>query len=253
MSKVLKLVRERHSTRAPFNRGRPIAEQDLKQVLEAARWAPTAHNMQNFEILVIDDKEVLEKIGKIRSPIPEEFIKENYEQLSFSEEELLQKKVGILGTFFPESWTTPPFNMDEIVREAGPIYLKDSIDDSPLVLVVMYDPRKRAPASAGDFLGVLSLGCVMENMWLVAEDLGISFRILSEFGEDTMEKELKKALNVPEHMKIAYAVRLGYPASKPTKNLRVRRDIEMFAHHNRYGNNGLDKEKSRKPQAYRRT
>ncbi len=28
-----------------------------------ARWAPTAHNMQNFEVIVVDDNEVLEIIG----------------------------------------------------------------------------------------------------------------------------------------------------------------------------------------------
>jgi len=236
MSKILKVIEGRHSTRVSFDPKRPVAKKDLEQILEAARWTPTAHNMQNFDIIVVDDKKVLEEIRRIKSPLSEEFIKENYLQLSFSKEELLKKKTGILSTFFPKSWTTPPFDMDEIVREAGSITLEDSIDGSPLLLVVVYDARKRAPASEGDFLGILSLGCVMENMWLMAEELGISVRILSEFGEPPMEKDLKKILGVPEHIKIAYAFRLGYPAPKPHKALRVRRDAEMFAHHNRYGN-----------------
>jgi len=46
--------------------------------LEAARWALTAHNMQNFEILIIDDRKVLEKIGNIKSRVSETFIRENY-------------------------------------------------------------------------------------------------------------------------------------------------------------------------------
>jgi nitroreductase len=32
--------------------------------LEAARWSPTAQNMQNFEILVIDAKDVLAELGE---------------------------------------------------------------------------------------------------------------------------------------------------------------------------------------------
>lgn len=235
MGKILKFIEERHSTRASFDGKRPIPKGSLKQILEAARWSPTAHNMQNFEIIVVDDRKVLKKIGRIKSSISEEFIKENYQQLSFSQEELLEKKVGILGAFFPKSWTTPPFDMKKIVREVGPIYLKDSIDGSPLVLVVIYDASKRAPASAGDFLGILSLGCMMENMWLAAQELGISFQIMSEFGEDPMERELRKVLGVPENIRIAYAIRLGYPASKPHKSLRVRRDVGDFAYHNRYG------------------
>jgi nitroreductase len=103
MSEILKIIRERHSSRVPFDREHLLAEQDLMQILEAARWAPTAHNMQNFEIIVVDDKTQLEKLGKIKSRISEDFLRENYQQLSFSEEELLKKKVGILGTMFPPS------------------------------------------------------------------------------------------------------------------------------------------------------
>jgi len=86
MNEILKLIEERHSSRVPFDRERPIAMADLRQILEAARWAPTAHNMQNFEIVVVDDQELLDKVGNIQSQISEEFLRENYQQLSFSEE-----------------------------------------------------------------------------------------------------------------------------------------------------------------------
>jgi nitroreductase len=92
MQDILKLIQERHSARAPFDPQRPVATQDLRQILEAARWSPTAHNMQNFEIVVVDDTKILETLGEIESHISEEFIQENYQQLSFSEEELRQKK-----------------------------------------------------------------------------------------------------------------------------------------------------------------
>lgn len=235
MGNVLDTIKERHSARAPFDPGKLPSKKDMERILEAASWAPTAHNMQNFEILVVDDGKTLDKIGKIKSPISEEFIRENYLQLSFSEDELLKKGTGILGTFFPKSWTTPPFDMDKIARETGSFSLKDGIDGSPMILIVMYDPGRRAPASVGDFLGILSLGCVMENIWLAASKLGISARILSEFGEEPMEKEIKKALDIPGHMKIAYAIRLGYAAAEPHKIRRARREIEKFTHHNKYG------------------
>ena len=107
MSSILKLIQQRQSARVPFDPLRPIAKEDLRQILEAGRWAPTAHNMQNFEILVINDEKILKRIGNIKSRVSVEFLRENYEQLSFSEEELLRKKVGILGTMFPPSWRDP--------------------------------------------------------------------------------------------------------------------------------------------------
>jgi nitroreductase len=55
-------------------------------ILEAARWAPTPHNMQNFEILVVDDPKRLAPLKKFRSDASEAFLRESYAQLSFSEE-----------------------------------------------------------------------------------------------------------------------------------------------------------------------
>ena len=239
MTEILKIIQERHSSRVPFDQKRPLVKQDLEQIIEAARWAPTAHNMQNFEIVIVDDKELLEKIGDIKYRTSEEFIRENYQQLSFSEEELLKKKVGILGAGFPLSWRTPGANFEKVARESGPFFLKDRIQDSPVLLIVVYDYRKRAPASEGDVLGFMSLGCVMENMWLVAQSLGIGFHILSVFSNDEVEKDIKGILSIPEYMKIAFAVRLGYPTSITSKYLRVRRDVEAFVHHNHFGNKGL--------------
>jgi len=233
LTDILEIIQQRRSMRVPFSPNRQVPKESLSQILEAARWAPTAHNMQNFEILVIDDKTVLEQIGKIKSRVSEAFIRENYRQLSFSEEELLQKKVGILGTNFPPDWRDPT-KLDKAVRESVPRPLKERIRGSPLLIIVVYNSKKRAPASEGDVLGFISLGCVMENMWLMAQSLGISFHILSVFSEETVEQNVKQILNIPEYMKVAFAVRLGYPASKPAGHLRVRRDTEMFIHHNKF-------------------
>jgi nitroreductase len=238
-SDILKVIQERQSTRTPFDPNRKISKEDLRQILEAARWAPTAHNMQNFEILVIDDKKVLEKLGNIKSRMSLEFLRENYEQLSFSEDELRKKKVGILGTMFPPAWRDPT-KMEEIVRQSEPSPLSQRIGSSPAFLIVVHDSRKRAPASEGDLLGFMSLGCVMENMWLVTQSLGIGFQILSTFAAYPVAKEVKRILGIPEYMDIAFTVRLGYPVSGPAKYLRVRRDVEEFTHHNQYQKVGID-------------
>jgi nitroreductase len=234
MQDILKLIRERRSVRTPFDPDRPISRQDLRQILEAGRWAPTAHNMQNFEIVIVDDKQVLEEIGAIKSTISDTFIKENYQQLSFSEEELLHKKVGLLGTMFPPSWRTP--GVKPVVEEGR----TRSFPVCPTLLIVLYDPSKRAPASEGDFLGIISLGCMMENLWLEANSLGIDFHIVSSLASGSVEKEVKRILAVPEHLRIAFSVRLGYVAQPPLPHLRVRRDIEDFSHHNHFGNKGMD-------------
>jgi nitroreductase len=239
MNELLKLMQARQSSRMPFDTKHPIEKQDLLKILEAGRWAPSAHNMQNFEIIIVNDKKILQTIAKIKRPISETFIRENYQQLSFSEEELLRKKTGILAAMFPPSWRVPDFRLDKYDEEADSSTQRP-FPLCPLMLIVVYDPAKRAPASEGDFLGILSLGCVMENMWLMANSLGISFHILSSLSADTVEEEVKNILHIPENLKIAFSCRLGYPVSTPEKYLRVRRDIKDFTNDNKFGTKGLE-------------
>jgi len=245
VEEILKLIQERQSARALFDSPRLVTKGELRQILEAARWAPTAHNMQNFEIIAVDDKRLLERIGNIKYPISETFIRENYDQLSFSKEELLRKKTGLLSTMFPPALRTPEIRPDEVFGEKLNLFLGNLIRTTPVLLIVVYDPGKRAPASEGDFLGIISLGCVMENMWLTAHSLGIGFHVISALGGDPTENQVKTILDIPGHLKIAFACRLGHPLPPATEYLRVRRDVEDFTHHNRFGGK-LDWTPSRK-------
>ncbi len=238
MQDILGLIRQRQSARGLFDPERHVASEDLRQILEAARWTPSAHNMQNFEIIVVDDRRIIEEIGSIRYPVSPVFIRENYGQLSFSEEELLKKKVGILADYFPPSWRTPAAERGEVKGGQENPFIGRTIRSSPLLLVVLYDPGRRAPASEGDFLGIISLGCALENMWLTASSLGIGFHVVSSLGTEEVEAEVKRILHIPASLRTAFACRLGYPAAPAASGVRVRREVEDFAFHNRCGGQG---------------
>lgn len=232
MRDILEVIRSRHSSRVPFDAKRRVSDQDLQLILEAARWAPTAHNMQNFEILVVDDEAILAAIGAIQAPPSQTFLRENYDQLSFSEDELRHRKTGLLASMFPAPWRVPKARPEDVLdAERSP---GGSMQTCPMLLIVLYDARRRAPASEGDVLGMISLGCVMQNLWLMAEALGVSVQILSVLSGAPAEDHIRRILRLPAPMKIAFACRLGYPAAAPSSYLRVRRDIGDFAHHNRY-------------------
>jgi nitroreductase len=117
MQELMQLIENRQSARGLFDPERAIPAEDMEKILEAARWTPTAHNMQNFEIVVVDDKQPLAAISEIKVPVDPTFIRENYPQLSFTEDELRRKKTGIMGTMFPKSWQTPDPDLEEIKNE----------------------------------------------------------------------------------------------------------------------------------------
>jgi len=45
---------------------------------------------------------------------------------------------------------------------------------------------------------------------------------------------LRAILSVPDHLRIAFACRIGYPAAPTTRYLRVRRELRQFAHRSRH-------------------
>jgi nitroreductase len=223
------MIEARHSSRTPFDPSWRITEAELARIVDAARWAPTAHNMQNFQLVVVDDRRVLDELGRIRAPVSPVFITENYRQLSWSPEELAQRKVGLLGTMFPRSWWTddPAKVPADASRNLG-----ETIAGAPMVIVVVFDSTQRAPASEGDQLGMISLGCVLENMWLAAQSSHIDAQVVSAFA-GAAEPDIKRVLEIPPVWRIAYALRLGHALARP-EPLRVRRDPDRFVHRNRF-------------------
>jgi nitroreductase len=235
MSTLAEIIRDRHSTRGAFDPNRAIAKPQLKRILEAARWAPTPNNMQNFEIIIVDNKEQIGDIGKIPAEMSEAYLRENYATLSFSEDELRIKKTGMLASTFPSAWTSPEAFSPDSDYTSQLSFLGSSVQETPLLLIVIYDASKRAPGSEEDALGHMSLGCVLENMWLTSQSLGIEFRVLTVFRDGPVERQVKNILQVPSRMKIAFACILGYPAAPQPNYLHVRRDLEEFVYDNRFG------------------
>jgi nitroreductase len=230
---LLDIMWQRHTCRTAFDPAMAVRETDLQRILDAARWAPTAHNIQNFEIIVVGDAQRLSAIGAIRMPAAETFAREAYHQLSMQEAELLRRRTGLLASMFPESWH------EAAVQDGGAASQRTlvgcTLQACPLLLVVVYDTRLGTAASEEDALGWMSLGCVMQNMWLMTESLGISMQILSGMSAAEVENQVQTILDIPRHLKIAFAARLGYPTTVSEGYLRVRRRIQDFTHRNRYG------------------
>jgi len=229
---VFTAIRERHSARTAFDPVRTIRADELDRILEAARWAPTAHNMQNFELVVVDHPGALAELGAIEWPVSEVFVQENYRQLAFTREQLAARKTGLLAEGFPPAWRDPAATPADLAA-AGPAHLRDAIHGAPTVVIAIHDPRERAPASEGDVLGMMSLGCVLENMWLAAQAQHLGFQVMSVVSDAHVAPQVKRVLGIPELLAIGFGVRLGVPLHPPDP-LRVRREVAAFVHRNRF-------------------
>jgi hypothetical protein len=142
---------------------------------------------------------------------------------------------AMLAGTFPEAWTDPEAWNPTSDYRSQLTFLGRSVQETPLLLVVVYDGGEHAPGEEKDLPGHLGLGCVMENMWLMSESLGIGFHVLTVFGNGQVEKQVRNVLHIPPHLKVAFACALGYPKEPSENTPRVRREIEDFVHHNRFG------------------
>lgn len=227
------VLRSRSSCRGPFDRRRPVQPAELRAILESLRWSPTAHNMQNFEIVAVDDTALLDEIGELRAAVSLDFLRESYALLCHSEEELAERKVGLLASSYPPEWRDPAAweGSHPDPPEGRP--LGERLLGAPLVLLFLFDVTRRAPGSAGDTLGLVSLGCVLQCAWLAAEALGLSMQVVSALAGPDVTPELKRLLEIPERLEVAFGARLGHPLAPEPPGLRVRRDVDQFTHYNR--------------------
>ena len=167
------------------------------------------------------------------------FIRENFPLLASSAEELQWRRTGVLASGFPPSWRSPSGDFEAVAENSPPLVLARMLQGAPCLLLVLYDPHKRAPDCAGDALGLISLGCVLQNLWLTAHALHVAMQVLGVFSTPPVEAQMRRLLDIPERLQIAYSCRLGYPLQTGDYE-RVRRPIGEFTSHNGYHYRGLN-------------
>jgi nitroreductase len=157
--------------------GREVSDADLDSIVEAAAWAPSAANAQPWEIVAVRDPE---------------------------------RKVALVRTLL-DSHLRPRLGGDE---------RRDWLAHAPVVFVVCLD-RLRAKARYGaigeDFFGVQDTGAAIQNMRLVALELGVQSCLVREFDR----QKLAGLLALPEHVEPLILIALGYSQAEAAQLPRL--------------------------------
>jgi hypothetical protein len=61
----------------------------------------------------------------------------------------------------------------------------------------------------------MSLGCMMEDLWLMAQSLGIGTQIMRVFSEEPVIEEVACLLAILPHLRIAFAARPAIQSQSP--------------------------------------
>ncbi len=177
-----KAIYSRRDVRSHFV-SKPIEENVLSKILNAAHHAPSVGFSQPWNFILIKDIKTKKKI------------KESFESEKSSSSRLIEE---------PKKSKYLSFKLEGIL-------------ESPVNICVTYDPTKFGPFVIGRTsipeAGLYSVCCAIQNLWLSARTEGIGLGWVSILSNDT----LKETLELPEHViPVAYLC-LGYVDKFATK------------------------------------
>lgn len=170
----------------------PVPEDVLRRVLQAAAWAPTGGNVQPFRIVVVRDRDRLERLGALYAAGWAAYSAGHMDQLADAPENVRARNGKML--------------------EAGD-HLAAHFSELPALLVFCFNPKNMAITDARldriSVVGGASVYTAVQNALLAcrAEGLGCVLTTLLCAEEPTV----RALLEIPEPWGTAAAVPIGYP------------------------------------------
>jgi nitroreductase len=178
-----------------------IPEDKLKIVLESASKAASGSNTQPWEFVVVRD-------AKVKASLKEPMLRTWLERLAGS------------------SGMSP--RMNDVYDDAT-----EMLRNTEKVPVIIYCCVDLNRVGKSEEVKYASIYPAVQNLMLAAHALDLATCLTVHGSTPTRgEPEVKKILGIPEHVKVACLVYLGYPAVRlgPPK----RKPIEKFVHYDRW-------------------
>ncbi|MGQ4486959.1 nicotinate-nucleotide--dimethylbenzimidazole phosphoribosyltransferase [Streptomyces sp. SAS_281] len=207
---VLRVMRERRDIRNGF-RSDPIPHEVLLRVLEAAHTAPSVGHSQPWDFVVIRSAETRRSMH-----------------------ELAQQQRDAYAKSLPKARAK---QFKELKIEA--------ILDTPVNIVVTADPTRGGRHTLGRHtqpqMAPYSSALAVENLWLAARAEGLGVGWVSFFDE----REMVRALGLPEHLEIVAYLCVGYVDEFPEDpelmqaGWSKRRPLSWVVHEETYGRRAL--------------
>ena len=169
----------------------PVPEEEIKMILDAANQAPSAMNLQQWEFVVVTNKETIHQMGASYRAIVEEFTR---------------------------NWDPSPLrgslSREEFVRFA------ESYGGAPVVIVILTDT-----ADAENFrkANLESASAATENLVLAATARGLGTCWMTGPLQDG--KALRRILAIPDTKELVAVTPLGYPDVVPPAPARIDPDL----------------------------
>ncbi|GAB4203225.1 MAG: nitroreductase family protein [Roseiflexaceae bacterium] len=223
---LFEAIRKRHTTNGPFA-DRPIDPQHKRQILELAARAPSHFNSQPWRFIVIEDDARRQALGEIAGESMRALMQDGrfwqqyrrFFRLSPEEAETARDGIyfdnmpSVLRPFAKYLFTergTSMMSTFQVPRVLGNDARK-LVANSPLLLGIALSKELYVPGELTGLYTTISLGAVVQTIWLAATSLGIGMQFVSTPQEIPAQwQRVSTMLGVPEGFELMALFRLGY-------------------------------------------
>lgn len=196
---VLELIRSRRSKRA--YKEKPVEQDAIEKVLEAARFGPSGHNKQSTEFVVVQDPETRHEIGALTA----KGLRKLAQPFKSAIGRMIMRRIlGPRGAAYLGEMAPEMEGLADLYDEGTDLILREA----PVLLLFCAD------CVGGTFAGT-NASIAVHNAALAAEALGLGcyyagFAVIVSERDDS----IARLVGLPETHKIYGALAMGYPRLK---------------------------------------
>ncbi|MCY9515418.1 nitroreductase family protein [Paenibacillus apiarius] len=193
------VIHERRSVRRYEDR--QVTAEDVKELIDCARYAPSDTNSQTWEFIAILNREWIARIEQLTWDALHKRAEQAEAQGLAKEARLLVKSFGPYATAFSNA---PAL----IICLASPYTSK--------FRERIFDPIGLVPSTVWDEEGIKSSCLAIQNLMLAAHARGLASCPMT--GPVLLaDQQIKDMLDIPEDRQVNMVLALGYPSDTPAK------------------------------------
>ncbi len=194
---VTQAIKQRHSTRAYLDKA--VSKQQVKDILEIARYAPSGVNMQPWQVAIISGQSKLSLQQQMQTAF-ESGEKESMDYHYYPTQWMEPYKSRRIATG-TELYTALNISREDKERRLQQWQANYRAFDAPIMLLFFIDPN----LETGSYL---DYGMFLQNIMLLAEEQGLATCPQGALGE--FPKLIKNFLNYDESLILLGGMALGY-------------------------------------------
>lgn len=247
---------KRKTTNTAFA-NKKVSKEHIEQLVKLASHSPSHFNSQPWRFIIVENETIINKIAKIAGDSMVQlmddgrFWKQYRKYFRFSEEEIEKTKDGIHIDHLPSF--LKPFAKSIFSEAGGKIISRFKVSrilgndeeklvaTSPILFIILLTKDEYKKDELSGFYSVISMGAVIQTLWLVTTALGMGMQFISTPGEIPVNwKLISDLLNVPEDYEMMAVFRMGYvdpDMKRPAIDWKSsqRKSVNELAFKNKFG------------------